>query len=326
MSGRKTPTDQIRAIRSRTVVGAEIDVLFRLKTITTAFQKVEDDDYIGAELLRYFPIALVACIESFFRDVISQLIDAGEPYLSRSKKVIDRKKYDADILADLHGQRISIGELIAHHVKINNIAQLISTMDNLLEDFKKRLSQVQDRYAVVVRNKPRKPIIRDVEATFRHLDKTFRYRHVFCHEAAAAIKPDKKDISECVEHTKQFLEAAWALASQTLFPDAPLTQVEMTMAAAEDCRSEKEDVDALLVEADALLSDKQKEQMRVANEAWERFVAASVTIEGLEFEGGTIQPQVEYMAEARFAQERQRHLRRIVKLLDDPGLSFRSSL
>lgn len=326
MSREKTLADQILAIRGRGITGTEVDVFFRLKTITRAFGKVEDDDYIGVELLRYFPIALVACIESFFRDVIGQLIDAGEPYLGRSTKIVEKRKYDADVLVSLHGQRISVGELIAHHVRINNTSQLIGTMDKLWDgSYKECLSQVQDRFTAGVESQGQ-PIIRDVEKTFRHLDNTFRYRHVFCHEAALAINPDKNGVRKCVEHTEQFLKAAWALASQTLLPDAPRTQVEMTMASAEDCRKEREILGVLLVEANALLSDKQEEQMLVANEAWDKFVGASVTLEGLEFEGGTIRPQVEYMAEARFAKERQHHLRRVIELAADSMPSFRSSL
>ena len=42
-------------------------------------QAFKNHDKTQEELTRYFPVALIACVESYFRMAIKDLIDAGKP-------------------------------------------------------------------------------------------------------------------------------------------------------------------------------------------------------------------------------------------------------
>ena len=135
---------------------------------------------------------------------------------------------------------------------------------------------------------------------------------------ATSVELEKDDIHKCVDYATTFLKASDELISQTLFPNAPLTQTDMNLASYEDFRREKETLECLSEEVVEVLSDKQKEKFREANEAWESFVEASVEVEGLEYEGGTIRPTVENLAATRLVRERNRQLEELLTLLSDP--------
>lgn len=69
----------------------------------------------NTELIRYFPVALIACVEGYFRMVIRELVDTGEPYLSNAEKPAASIKLDFTTLRAIHGKEITVGELIHIH-------------------------------------------------------------------------------------------------------------------------------------------------------------------------------------------------------------------
>ena len=208
--GRKI-VDEILEIRNRLrfeLRGAEL--FARLSAIKNAYQRF---DHKLLELLRYFPIALVACIESYFRLAMKELIDSGEPYLSNSRSLLSNERYDFDVLKALHGQTVTIGDVISHHPSMSSLEQVVSLMDRLMGDFRSQVGKVNDRWAVEVKNEPARPIIKDVNETFRYVAKSFELRHVLCHEMGTSVELEKEDIRKCVDHTTTFLKASDKLIS-----------------------------------------------------------------------------------------------------------------
>ena len=292
------------------------ELFSRLGDIERTYQRFNPE---LKELLRYFPIALVACIESYFRLMIKELIDSGEPYLTNSRNILRKEKYDFDILKGLHGQTITIGDVISHHLSISDLNHIIGAMGPIMDcDFPERLSHVYDRREVKIKKNPMQPIIQDRHETFRYVERSFQLRHIFCHEIATAIEIEKDEIDNCVYHTVIFLKASDELISQTLFPNAPLTQTDMNIASYEDHKREKGELDCLLAKLDDILSDKQKEKFRDANEAWNTFVNASVEIEGLQYEGGTIRPMIESHAATQLLKERKEQIKELLTYLNQP--------
>ena len=92
----------------------------------------------------------------------------------------------------------------------------------------------------------------------------------------------------------------------------------MNLVSYEDYEREKEILGALSEKVIGVLSDKQKEEFHKANEAWESFVEASVEVEGLEYEGGTIRPTIANLAATGLVRERKRQLEELLTLLSDP--------
>ena len=106
--GRKI-IEQIVSVRSRLrFERREAELFARLSAIESSYERV---DPAVPELLRYYPTALVACLESYFRLAIKELIDSGEPYLGNSRQLLRREGYDFDILMGLHGETITIEPL-----------------------------------------------------------------------------------------------------------------------------------------------------------------------------------------------------------------------
>ena len=292
------------------------ELFIRLLLIKDAYQRF---DHGFTELLRYFPIALVACMESYFRLAIKELIDSGEPYLSRSRDLLSKERYDFEILKGLHGQTVSIGEVISHHPSINNLKQVLHLMNTLMEgEFRSKICSVHDRWAVEVKKKAKQPIIEDANETFRYVEESFQLRHIFCHELATAKDVQDEDIRKCIDHTELFLRASDAVVSEILFPNAPLTQTDMNLASHEEYQREKALLDALLEKVSEVLSEKQKEKFHVANRAWDSFVEASIEIEGLQHEGGSIRPTIENGAATKLVRERKKQIEELLTFLTEP--------
>ena len=312
----KSRVQQILEIRQRARFQyREAELNFRLNEIRRAYCDIISDqiELNQKEILRYFPITLIATTESFFRMAVKELIDQGEPYLSNAEKLVKGVQYDYEALKNMHGQVITIGDFVSHHIPINNLGHIVSNMSHLMNcDFKKKLSSVTDRWDVEVKKKPNVAIISDIEITFRCVAETFRLRHIFCHEIASGVTVIKENIDECVKHTVLFLRASNCLIGDTLFPNAPLTQAEMNKSSADDYAREKAILENLVLEAKQVLSEKQRTHLEIANTAWQKFLDASVEIEGLEYEDGSIRPTIENVAAQRFTKERQKHLRDLI--------------
>lgn len=251
--GNRKVIDEILEIRSRLrFERREAELFVRLGEIEYAYKRIDPEI---TELLRYFPVALVACIESYFRLAIKELVDSGELYLSNSSALLRGDRFDFDILKGLHGQTITIGDVISRYPAISNLGHIMKLMDSLLGcDFREKLRDVYSRWEVEVMGSPKQSIIRNIHETFRYAEKSFQLRHIFCHETATAIEVEKEEIDNCIYHTSLFLRASDELISQTLFPDAPLTQADMNVVSYEDHRKAEENLALLLEKVTEVLS------------------------------------------------------------------------
>ena len=69
------------------------------------------------EFVRYFPIAVVANLEGYFRARLSQLIDSGEPFLSNALKAYPNIVIDTTLAAAISTKRVTLGELLMQFCK-----------------------------------------------------------------------------------------------------------------------------------------------------------------------------------------------------------------
>ena len=313
--GRKI-IEQIVSTRSRLrFKRGETELFERLREIKSSYKRL---DPTAHELLRYYPTALIACVEAYFRLAIRELIDSGEPYLSNSRQLLRREGYDFDILIGLHGEKITIGDVISYHPSISSIGHVIAIMDKITDtDFRKAIAEVHDRWNVEIEKKPKKPIIFDIDETLGYVGRTFELRHVLCHETATAIQIETEEIDKFIYHTSIFLNASDELISQMLFPDAPLTQADMNETSYAEYEKERESMGILVNTISNVLSVKQNEQFALANKAWEKFFKSSVEVEALYFEGGSIAPTIANVAGAQLVRDRKKQLERLLGFLQE---------
>ena len=318
MSKSRNIVEEIMEIRSRQPNAHFSESSIRLMYLGSAYKSRQN---IDKELWRYFPISIIACLEAFFRLAIKQLIDAGEPYLTNSQYLLGKKRIDFDVLKALHGQSITIGDIAAHLISVNNLNQISEVMSELLgHDFLKEVSQTHDRCNVEVFKHPKRAIISDSNITFRFVARTFELRHIFCHEFANKYELDTSEVEWCFEHSCKFLRASEEHIWQTLSPDEPLTQTDMNIDMAKKCDVERKKLDTLIQRVLEYLTTKQTAEFLKANKAWEEFLLASAHVEGLQYEGGTIRPLIEGGAILTLLKERIQNLESLVETVQPQDL------
>ena len=292
------------------------ELFARLLHVENAYRERANRDN---ELLRYFPIAVVGCIESFYRLAIKALVDSVEPYLTNAKALFTNIKTGFEVLQAMHGQTITVGDLVAHSLKISNLSHVSSHMDQLLGDgYLKNLGSVRDRWKVEVHGAPDQPILDDSDETFRWVSRAFELRHIFCYELATNHDVEPSDIESAFEHSLLFLKASEELVSETLYPNAPLTQLDMNVTSGKEYREERAKLDGLLADLAARVSGKQATKIEEANAAWEAYFEAAVEAEGLTYEGGSIRPMIQNLAAARLVRDRAKQVTELIESITLP--------
>jgi hypothetical protein len=217
---------EIEDIRSRRQFESTMSELpSRLRAIQSAF---DDRNNAHPEFVRYFPVALVACIERYFRMVVQDLIDSGNPYLGRAETLGLKLKPDIRILCAIQEKKVTVGEWVAHGVSISSLEHIESALTNLIgSSFLEKLRSTKNRWAHEVRGEPERPILDDPDNLLRKVERTFTLRNIICHETASGFAIDSAEIESCFESCVLFLQAADECVSELLHPGAPLNQAAM---------------------------------------------------------------------------------------------------
>jgi hypothetical protein len=139
-----------------------------------------EEKEIKEELLRYFSVGLVSCLEGYYRSVIKELVDYGSPYRDNVQK-LDELKFDIRTFAQMHEKKISTGEVVSHLVSISSFDDIQRHMSVLLGcDYFSKLKQKKvsnDR--IYCEFHPR---------AWETLASVFSDRHIACHELNPRVK------------------------------------------------------------------------------------------------------------------------------------------
>ena len=131
------------------------------------------------ELARYYPIAIVAASEGYFRLVYTQLIDSDPTILERCQQFKDLK-IDIRALTAIHGKKTTVGELIAHQLKHSGLDDINHNMSTLLgSDFIGQLKKQQ-----LLPTRPDFTVDSFSGTLFSSVRQVFEKRHIYCHEIA----------------------------------------------------------------------------------------------------------------------------------------------
>lgn len=308
---------EIADIRQRRRFGfATAELPMRLFALERAFKTHNKTE---SELTRYFPVALVACVEGYTRMAIKDLIDSGEPYLSNAEKPAASLKVDFTVLRAVHGKAVTVGELVAHGVQLNRLEQIEAVLSNLLgKSFLDALRTTIDRWSHEVMGNPATPILLAPDAVYADVARTFELRHIICHEIASAYEIKIEEVSQCFEICVVFLRAAVEFISNTLHPGAPLTQSDMNIAAGKSLKERRQQlaevVEALrsrLGKAELVAFDESQAKWQLYCDSWADFIA------GGRAGGGTIWPVIYASAAEAVVERRLDEIRGFKRLSDD---------
>jgi hypothetical protein len=86
----------------------------------------------GDPVLQLIPVRAVALIESFFRGAVAACIDVGSPFAERAAKFFDGKLDFRTVLA-LHGQQLTIGQVVAHSLAFSHLPDIGSGLGTILD-------------------------------------------------------------------------------------------------------------------------------------------------------------------------------------------------
>lgn len=305
---------EIKGRRKSDIPKAELFI--RLLEIEASYEMRNKENI---ELLKYFPIALVGCMESYFRLAIKELIDSKLIYLDNASKLASKMRFDFDILKAMHGEIISVGEIISHLVQMNSLAQISSNMSELMQiDFLKEVAEVHDRWAIEVRKEPKKTIIPDKTITFKYVSRTFELRHIFCHETATKNTFSIDEIEKCFDNSILFLKAADEYITESLYPNAPLTQTDMNIKSAEDFKNELSKLNDINENLYSKLDNEQKKEYESLHKAWEVFMNLSADFEGDRYKRGTIRPTIRNGAAFDLTKQRLVQVQKLIDLFSRP--------
>lgn len=291
--------NEITAIKSRSEFNSRHDYSTRLNDIEDAFQ--ENLDYNGdfsKELLKYIPIATIACFEAFFRSVYKEFIDFGKPFNDNVIKFNQAQnvKFDFDIVNAIQKKTVTVGEFVSHILPCNNFEDINKNLSVLCGiDFTDQIKKFKRESIFEHVNKNSKQFIDNGDQILADIKRTFELRHIFCHEFATNVNIDKDEILKCFNSAKIFLNQTNEFVWDLIYPNAPETQTDMNIQAYDEFERFENDLSALIstikevksensdFDLNAKLFDKTIEEWKIYRNT-KAALAASVV------EGGTMYP------------------------------------
>lgn len=285
MASKRNYVTEILAIKGRSTDSYSIAFNKKMGRLHHAFEQSIPSD---SELLKYFPIGLVACLEGLCKGVVKTLINHGSPYFENAEK-LKSVKLDFNILTALQHKEITVGELYSHLLSFSNLGHIESHIGCLLNGNSKflvELEKVTNGWKTFGTDKTPEPIIKDPEQVLKDIRWLFEMRHIYAHEMALSkdVEPDVTIIERCFKSIEVFAEAMNELIGNYLFPDAPQTQGEMNQYAYGEYEKERTNLETtyeeLEKELSAIFEDDNSshrdteyiEKLRESQKTWETFL------------------------------------------------------
>jgi uncharacterized protein YecT (DUF1311 family) len=289
--GKRNYVEEILSIRLRNELNPRWGgALIRLEALEHDFERVPD---FPSELVRYFPVAIVATMEAYFRSAIKELIDFGPPFSDNAAR-FDNAKPDLKTVLSVQGKVVTVGDLIGHLLPFKSVEDIDCNITTIIgQSFLERLKTTQDRWAIEVEGAAPKPIIENSSEVYRDVKETFRLRHVYCHEITRLDRSEFDVIKRCFVNSSLFIKAADQLIWDLVAPNAPLTQSAMNVRASEDLRKAEEQLNEFYSNIVLYLDNDEKEEFRASQQTWAAFRELEANSYANRWgKGGTIWPML----------------------------------
>lgn len=315
MSDKKLSVKNILEIKARSRhQQASTELTLRLHGLQSSYKNIEKNN---SEVLKYFPVAIVACVEAYFKMAIKELVDKRRDFLPNAIQLL-KQKIDVDVAVSLDGNEITLGDLVAHSCSYSKFESIESCVSKILGvSFSDELKNVQNRYLNTFFDEPLKPILENPDKTFKSVRKVYELRHIICHEIASSHVFDYDEIQETFEDCVQFLKASEEVMSNTIEPNFPRTQADMNQKSIEDLEKISEEFANLNQEIIKLLDTNQLDEFNKTNAEWLKFAESWADFESGYFEGGSIRFCIRNSTFAMLYQERFSSLEQYKSLLEN---------
>lgn len=287
---------QLAEIRSRLqfghIEGALYEASIRMLSLEDVLKKFEKE--CDSELLRYFPVASIATLETHFRATVSLIVNEGGVYFERGLKLVGEKLRTVDVIPMIHNKTVTVGDLVAYSLPFSSLGHLVSAYDAILDfDLKKLASTVEDPYFSRQEKPDRQPLVKDVPELWRQLANSFEARHILAHESASQYKVHFDQANATVKSAKLIIEVIDAILWSTIWKDKPLTQYEMNASAFEKYKATR-------LELSKAIKAKRLEHGNELRRAtfgklhlqWKKWSLEWCNFSADRFQGGSIRPMI----------------------------------
>jgi uncharacterized protein YecT (DUF1311 family) len=259
----------------------------------------------------WYLIRAVTLIEVFTRAWVAQIVDHGPPYNENAVALSKNLKIDYDLLHAISGRTITLGDVIAHSVSVNNLDGILYCLESLIQKpLRPLLEAAVDRWAVEVEGEKSIPIIGDFSDTCRLLARMFEVRHILCHELPKTEVFQVAEIEPLLAAATRFTHAAEECLAQELFGTVPLTQTDMNIRALEELEAVDKVMDRLLSDLRERRGDERaRELLEDSQKAWLVFRERQCALRADPEEFATINPLLRANEATSLTKERIRQLR-----------------
>lgn len=315
-----------RASKERFLVNAKLGTL----------ENILKAENVSGELTHFFPVILVACLETYFRAAIRDLIDLGSPYIDNCAKLKDLK-FDINIIKAIHNKRITVGDFISHLINISSVEQIDSYMSTIL-GCKFLASLPSHKRQVIVDSKLKKyvnPLSRRYKTIYKNISSLFRIRHQISHEVSLNIELDKKTLEEFFVSVTLLIEGTEILIENIFYPNGvPQSTYDWREYNGKEYEAVVLEIKASLKKIKTLLKRREKyappnekhierEQLKELHQSWEDYQKAhSWFVADLNAKGGSAWPLF-YMGIAKeLAEDMLEKYQDILTLLKDERWAY----
>jgi len=293
---------EIQSIKNRGRNNGRFDLTFRLFAIDDLINELtESPEKNNKELTRYIPIALIACTEAFFRASIAELVDKGEPFSQNLTKFNKLNiKFDFNIFNAIREKKVSVGELVSHLIRCNNLEDFNINLSYLIDrDLLTELKTFQPRQTGISSIDFAKNYHKRHNIILESVRKTFNLRHIFCHEFATNVDVEFRIIKKFYEDCKIFLYHTDDYIWHLIEPDAPLTQTELNISAKKEFSELESQLDKVLEQIKNREfhdgdSNVDPENLDALMNKWKEYRKLKSDLQANNFKDGTISPLIRY--------------------------------
>ncbi len=256
---KRSVVNEISEIRSRLDSDSRYNFIDQLNNIETAlYENLKYEGEFNHELLKYIPIATVACFEAFFRSIYKQLIDFGKPFNDNAVKFNQSRniKFDFEIVSAIQTKTLTLGEFISHILPCNNFEDINSNLSILIDkDFLAEIKKFEKKYLSQTVPGNSQIFVGESVQIISDIRRIFELRHIFCHEFGTNIRIDIDEITRCLKFSKVLLTQVDDFISELLYPNAPQTQQAMNKSAYESFESNNNKLNVLIANIKVALKE-----------------------------------------------------------------------
>lgn len=271
------------------------------------------------EIHRYIPIGIIACVESFFRATVKELIDFGSPF---SEKAVNLReiKFDFSVVHAIAGKELTVGDFLSHLLPMKSFEDINSTIGMMTgKDFLSELkiyffdneSNEEDENGFYQSKELTDEMNKEVAEIYNDVKETFKLRNIFCHEAAESHIVDIRKIYKCYESTKKFLEASNEFIWDLVEPNRPTSNLDMKIRADEKLTKLTKQMNKLVKEI--LTFEENFENVEEVQKIWEEYMDERAEMVASSWEGGTGQGLIILEEKVSLTESRIEELKEIIK-------------